>query len=378
MTRTLDKLTRALGTEDWVELREALRELEAVLRAGAPSANGTSGADRLAARLAALATHTKWEIRKAVAHVAQYMPDEDLQRALAPLLDDPNELVRDAAHNALTRFSKRPHEAPTPPRSDAVERLLASIEARWGKRARDASNRLAAMETERFVREACHELKGIVASQDAAITSLVAEIKAGAKDKRVLLKKATKVQQRIVLASRVLDSLRSFVTQAELEFHPENLRDMLVEATGVVRDGGKKEGKELWPENTVPADLVLDAHRGRLVQAFRNVIQNGLDAYDDLDKRVKKIEIAARVVGESEVAVTIRDSGCGLNEEDREDCLRMFVSKKKGDVHGVGLPLTRRIVEIDHAGSLSLESKVGEGTTVTIRLPLEQDRSLEA
>jgi signal transduction histidine kinase len=58
--------------------------------------------------------------------------------------------------------------------------------------------------------------------------------------------------------------------------------------------------------------------------------------------------------------------------------LRLFVSKKKGDVHGVGLPLTKRIVEVDHAGSLSLESEEGAGTTVTIRLPLEQDRSLES
>jgi len=375
--RTLQDLVRALKGEDWLEVRDALNDLESLLKSGAPSGDGSGKEDGLASRLSALSAHAKWEIRKAVAHVAQYLPDEDLQRVLVPLLDDSNTLVRDAARTALVRFSQRPREAPSSPRSDAVERLLASIEARWGKKARDAANRVATKETERFVREACHELTAIVASLDSSVSSLANAIKKGPLDEQTLLKKAIKAQERVLLLSRVLESLRSFVTQTAVEFHAEKLRDMVVEATGVVRDGVNKNGRELWTEILVPDDLVLDAHRGKLVQAFRNVIQNGLEAYDGLDDRLKKIRIACEVNGESSVVLKFTDAGCGLSAEDREDALRMFVSKKKGDVHGVGLPLTKKIVEVDHAGSLSLESKEGEGTTVTIRLPIEQDRSLD-
>jgi signal transduction histidine kinase len=300
--RKLHDLLRALQTDDSLEIRDVLRELEAALRSGAASTNGARVTDELAARLAALATHSKWEVRKAVAHVAQYLPDEELQRALAPLLNDSNSLVRDAAQTALSRFSKRPSESASAPRSDAVARLLASIEVRWGPKARDAANRFGAKETERFVREVVHELDAIVSSLDSAHSSVTTAVKAGSKDKKALLRKTTKVQERIDLLSRVLESLRAFVTQGAVEFHPEGLRDMLVEAAGVVRDGASKAGKELWTEIEVPPEITLDAHRGKLVQAFRNVIQNGLEAYDGLEDRLKKIRIKSSLEGETEVS----------------------------------------------------------------------------
>lgn len=76
------------------------------------------------------------------------------------------------------------------------------------------------------------------------------------------------------------------------------------------------------------------------------------------------------------LVITVSDTGIGIAPEDIPTALTAF-----GQVHstytrtnvgtGLGLPLSRRLIEM-HGGSLSLDSTVGKGTTVTIRLPPER------
>jgi signal transduction histidine kinase len=67
--------------------------------------------------------------------------------------------------------------------------------------------------------------------------------------------------------------------------------------------------------------------------------------------------------------IRITDEGPGIAPATQERIFRPFFSTKaKGT--GLGLSITRRIVR-EHGGDLSLTSKLGEGTTFTIRLPLD-------
>lgn len=60
-----------------------------------------------------------------------------------------------------------------------------------------------------------------------------------------------------------------------------------------------------------------------------------------------------------------------MNEEAVKDCLLLYSTGKTGGM-GFGLPLAKRIIEIGHHGTLSLESQVDVGTSVTIILPVGQ------
>jgi signal transduction histidine kinase len=67
------------------------------------------------------------------------------------------------------------------------------------------------------------------------------------------------------------------------------------------------------------------------------------------------------------VHLSVEDDGSGMTPEALEQALELhFTTKEKGT--GLGLPISQRIVE-RHGGTLSVESREGEGTKATIRIP---------
>jgi signal transduction histidine kinase len=123
-------------------------------------------------------------------------------------------------------------------------------------------------------------------------------------------------------------------------------------------------------------DLVVDVPPGLprvkgnevlLIWALENVVKNALDA---LAGRGGKITIYARDIGGDWVSVRIRDTGPGVDPEIRDKIFEPGVSSKPGG-WGVGLALSRRIVEGVHRGRIEL-LETGEGTTFQIRLPVAE------
>ena len=74
----------------------------------------------------------------------------------------------------------------------------------------------------------------------------------------------------------------------------------------------------------------------------------------------------------ADAVCTIRDEGIGISEEDQQHLFKAFyrgnnVGTRPGT--GLGLLLVKRCADL-HGGTLVLNSKMGEGTTVTVRLPV--------
>ena len=121
-------------------------------------------------------------------------------------------------------------------------------------------------------------------------------------------------------------------------------------------------------------ELLVDIPRGLppvkgnevlLIWALENVVKNALDA---LAGRGGKITIYARAIGGDWVSLRIRDTGPGVDPEIRDRIFEPGVTSKAGG-WGVGLALSRRIVEGVHKGKIELLETV-EGTTFQIRLPV--------
>jgi len=106
---------------------------------------------------------------------------------------------------------------------------------------------------------------------------------------------------------------------------------------------------------------------GTLVEALGNIIGNAVK-YSRLSG---KISISAEEV-EGQVSITIADNGIGIAQEDLPHVLEDFYvgkSKTEGERrHGVGLAITRRIIEA-HDGSINVESIPGKGSIFVIHLP---------
>jgi len=78
-----------------------------------------------------------------------------------------------------------------------------------------------------------------------------------------------------------------------------------------------------------------------------------------------------------EVTVSVADHGVGIPPEELEGVFERFrrggnASDMNEEGLGLGLPLAKAIVEA-HKGRIRMESRVGEGTTVTIALPAEAE-----
>jgi len=100
---------------------------------------------------------------------------------------------------------------------------------------------------------------------------------------------------------------------------------------------------------------------------FENLIKNGLDA---LGEKGGTIEIRTRFdPGRRMVEVYVRDTGRGVPPPLRQRIFSPgFTTKKRG--WGLGLALTKRIVEEYHGGEIRLhESQVGKGSTFLVRFP---------
>ena len=84
-----------------------------------------------------------------------------------------------------------------------------------------------------------------------------------------------------------------------------------------------------------------------------------------------KLVVSSSLDGEGYVVIRFADNGAGIAPENLEKIFEpFFTTKVKGT--GLGLAITKQIVE-QHQGKITIASVVGEGTTVTVRLPVERE-----
>jgi two-component system, NtrC family, sensor kinase len=120
------------------------------------------------------------------------------------------------------------------------------------------------------------------------------------------------------------------------------------------------------PVEVVPQDML---------RVFLNLIGNGFYA---ANKRAKEasdpafkasLNVITRDLG-TEVEVRVRDNGTGIAPEAREKLFQpFFTTKPTGEGTGLGLSISWDIVTQQHGGTISVDSRVGEFTEFTIRLP---------
>jgi two-component system NtrC family sensor kinase len=83
------------------------------------------------------------------------------------------------------------------------------------------------------------------------------------------------------------------------------------------------------------------------------------------------ITVGTAASGVASVDIVIRDEGAGIAPENLEKIFEpFFTTKARGT--GLGLAITKRIVE-QHLGRIMVESEIGKGTTVTVRLPVGRE-----
>jgi signal transduction histidine kinase len=123
----------------------------------------------------------------------------------------------------------------------------------------------------------------------------------------------------------------------------------------------------------IPDDLpYLIADRVRFIQIMLNIMSNAVKFTEPGGSVFVHAESAPAGEGKTCLTLSVRDTGIGMSAEDIKKALQSFGQADSGlnrkyEGTGLGLPLTRRLVELHH-GTLDITSEVGAGTTVTVQL----------
>ncbi|MBI4511030.1 MAG: hypothetical protein HY698_15460 [Deltaproteobacteria bacterium] len=158
----------------------------------------------------------------------------------------------------------------------------------------------------------------------------------------------------------VADFLR-FARPPQLKIEQVHVRYLLSDlATFMAPECGKKGVKLLLSLEKGP--IVISADSFQLKHAVLNLVLNALQATPEGGT----ITIETEQEG-AKLAILVRDTGEGILSDMIDRVFDLFFTMREGGT-GLGLPITRRIVE-EHGGSLSLASQPGEGTTARILLP---------
>ena len=358
------ELLSALESADWSVVLDAVAKAEAQIR---DSIVGDSKVELIVAKLSPLAGHSKWEVRRAVAHVAAHAPHAVFEGVLARLARDDNQRVRQAAeHAALRRRDSRNASSLGKQHEDRINATLDTIEARFGTIGREAVKRAADQMANTFARELYHEVIRLLSPLASSAERLQAKLLAEKHLPQTLIEEADGIGRRVRRLQAVLDGMRAYTAQPALSFQSERLEEILHEAVDVAIESGADRSRKASVEIRVPSSVVIEASRPRLVQALTNILVNAAEAYPE-DAVVRPIEITANVEDRL-IRMTIRDFGCGMSEEAQRDSLTLF-STSKANGTGFGLPLAVKIVESEHGGRLSMESAKGQGTSIHILLP---------
>jgi signal transduction histidine kinase len=121
-------------------------------------------------------------------------------------------------------------------------------------------------------------------------------------------------------------------------------------------------------EHLTAASLTVEIDRFRLVQVFRNILENALAACNEpveIDVRCESCGINGR----PSLRVTIRDNGPGLTPEQRQRIFEPFFTTKPTGT-GLGMAIVQRIVEA-HGGTITVGEGAGPGAEIILTLPCQ-------
>jgi signal transduction histidine kinase len=148
------------------------------------------------------------------------------------------------------------------------------------------------------------------------------------------------------------------------EVQPCSINDICREVSDLCRD--QMEAKKARFHFDLEAQLPwLQADPQGIHRCLLNLLTNAIDA---IDEERGEIRLTTRTAGES-ILISVEDNGVGIPPEARQEIFKVFYSTKGNRGTGLGLAVTKKIVE-EHGGGITVDSAPGQGSRFTIRLPL--------
>ena len=179
------------------------------------------------------------------------------------------------------------------------------------------------------------------------------------------------IKRNIDQTSDLVMDLLSYSKEREPEYQdcfPNNIADDVCELVkemakvhgiGIAKDFSASIGEVRMDPNTIH-------------QCLLNLVSNAIDAciFDDNVDKKHEVRVQTTLEGETTIRFEVADNGSGMSDSVKEKLFSSFFSTKGAKGTGLGLLVTRKLIE-EHHGTIDVVSHLNQGTTFIMKLPFE-------
>ncbi|HSG70698.1 MAG TPA: ATP-binding protein [Planctomycetaceae bacterium] len=208
-----------------------------------------------------------------------------------------------------------------------------------------------------------HEIRNPLSTISMNLELIAEEVEdEGTPASRRLLQRIATIQQECGQLEAILNDFLQYARVGQIDAAPADLNEIVTSFIDFYRTQANEHRVEISPH--LGSDLPnVEVDRSLFRQVLMNLGRNSLEAMP----AGGVIELQTRREGD-QILLEFIDNGEGMDEQTRDRIFEAFFSRKQGG-SGLGLATVRKIVEA-HRGQIHCESEPGQGTRMTILLPV--------
>jgi signal transduction histidine kinase len=208
-----------------------------------------------------------------------------------------------------------------------------------------------------------HHIKNIM--QGVRFGSDMVRMSFAQNDRELLTKGWRLVEKNQAKIDELILDMLNYSKEREPLLEPTNLAALVADVVEVVRGRTTEAGiaVEVMGFDSIPT---VSCDPDGLHRALLNIVSNAVDAL--LDAPAKRLSIEASRADTGTVTIRIADSGPGISADKLKDIFKPFVSTKGARGTGLGLPVSRKILQ-EHGGDVTAENAPGGGAVFVLTLP---------
>jgi two-component system sensor histidine kinase PilS (NtrC family) len=218
-------------------------------------------------------------------------------------------------------------------------------------------DRLAAIG--RMAASIAHEIRNPLAAMRGSIQMLHSEMDSDSAQTElmeIILRESDRLNQ-------IITDFLSYARPRSLTPARVDVGDLMHQTFALMRHSPEIAANQNIVEELPNEALFAEADEGQLKQVFWNLARNALQAMPDGGTLRATLEINS----DDRLRIAFTDTGRGMSPEQVEHLFEPFSSTTGGT--GLGLSIVYQIIR-DHGGTINVRSRVGQGTTITVELPV--------
>ena len=218
-------------------------------------------------------------------------------------------------------------------------------------------DRLAAIG--RMAASIAHEIRNPLAAMRGSIQMLRSEMDSDASHTElmeIILRESDRL-------NRIITDFLSYARPRSLAPARVDVGDLLHQTFALLRHSPEIAANQSIVEELPSEALFAEADEGQLKQVFWNLARNALQAMPDGGTLRATLEPNS----ENRLRIAFTDTGRGMSPEQVDQLFEPFSSTTGGT--GLGLSIVYQIIR-DHGGTINVRSRVGQGTTIMVELPV--------